>query len=279
MTLRTYIRKEGGIEQVENSIEQDGSISKFIACPFCGEQIHKKAAICKYCGNNVKKYFKKIKMVEYFTNTKSFFADSASRFGNFIRNNKIMSVASTLLLIIFLISIFYGVPKYKNHISEKRKNEKIAREMKVTSLADYISLTKTGYDYNISSYKNPDSVYYTHEGNTTYRHESKGSYQTKIYGVTIKGFISNDFVYRTVKAKVTIRAVTERKEYGLWLGRETWGGKTINDSFIVEVPPSGIGFSKYYDLTTGIKGIMPLDSRRGTYLKSSPDITLQFLLY
>jgi len=52
------------------------------------------------------------------------------------------------------------------------------------------------------------------------------------------------------------------------------GDKIIDDSFIVEVPPNGTGFSKYYDLTTDISGIA-VNGRRSTCLKYSPDITLQ----
>ncbi len=160
--------------------------------------------------------------------------------------------------------------------------ELLPKEMNQKAI-DSVKLEKEDYEYNTSSYKKADTVYYTHEGNTTFRHVHRGGTHTNIYGVTIKGHISNKFKVRSIKIEVDVQAVSEKGEYGMLFGRETWGGKRINDSFTIEVPPGGIGFSKYYDLTTAIRYAVAPPSgwggkeRKGTYLKSSPQITLSVL--
>ena len=162
---------------MQESIGQHDNIANLITCPFCEEYIHKNAAKCKHCGNNVKLYFKKLKIFNIFNNVKATCLNYVKKLNEFVVKNKTISIIALLIPIIIAVAIFYAIPKYNDYLAEEQRKTENAREMKVTNLSDYVSLAKTGHSYNTSTYKNPDSVYYTHEDNITYRHEVKGSYR------------------------------------------------------------------------------------------------------
>lgn len=165
-------------------------------------------------------------------------------------------------------------------LKQKKDSETLEQEKRINA-ENSVQLENQSCEYNTSSYKDPDIEEYTVHGDTVTKLVYEGTKRTKVYGVTIKGYISNKFKVRKVSVKVNIRAMSEKGEYGMAFGYEKWGEKEINDSFIKEVPPGGITFSKYYDLTTEIKPRVPPPSfmnykyeRKGTFLKAPPRITL-----
>ncbi|MBI5212347.1 MAG: hypothetical protein HY957_03115 [Nitrospirae bacterium] len=81
--------------------------------------------------------------------------------------------------------------------------------------------------------------------------------------------------------KVTISAGSEEGKECALLGCIYWGDLKINDSFVVDVPPNGTGFSKYYNLRTKARGAFAFFSNalikdgKGTYLKDAPNVTIK----
>ncbi len=230
-----------------------------------------------------------------------FYLSSIILFILFVKNTlnfkKIWRVFMLLSSIVGIVSstvltyeINESAERYEAIVRERRieaaEREKVEakkrKELKITAsqLKNKIYLSNQGLNYNTGSWKEEDTVYYSHEGSLTFRNVIKGDTHFEVYGVTIKGRISNQLKHRNVKVEVKIKARGEIEKNCALLGCNKWGGKKINDSFTMNVPPGGITFSKYYDLVTkmwsvgiGITG----GESKGTYLESKPDIKVKII--
>ncbi len=182
---------------------------------------------------------------------------------------------------------FAGIEKLSNdlRVAYEKHKKKILSEELLCNADNHLLVKGQSVNYNTSSYKTEDTYYSTHDDNITYHHRSPGRTVTKLYGVTIYGKIGSKFKQRTVKTEVTIRARSKEGKNCALLGCVYWGNKEIYDSFIVEVPPQGISFSKYYNLETGItkssgiggaisRAFSVMTGKTGTYLEDRPEITL-----
>jgi hypothetical protein len=108
-----------------------------------------------------------------------------------------------------------------------------------------------------------------------------------INGVTITCNIGNTLLFRSIDVRVRVQARSEEVVNEALAGSLRYGGKEIDDSFTMTVPPGGGSFSVYYDLrteieTTGLGGLgviaAQLDgagNRYGSLLESAPAISVE----
>ena len=182
-----------------------------------------------------------------------------------------------------------GFAKAQDELESQKQGEDA---IPLNDLHAYIALTDSDYTYNESHYDTGDTEYYEWDkplfGEPRLeKRVDRGIKLDVINGVNIRGVVKNTLDLRSVTINVKIAARGKREVNSALLGSVSWGGKEINDSFQMEVPPGGRSFSKYYDLRTksdsegmggalgdAVAGSVTGDDLYGSELEGAPSIDI-----